>query len=96
MKSQSRFALVASALIAAIALATAAHAGDPLKCQQAIAKDFSKYVQGKTKALQKCNEGIVKGTPNTCPDATATAKIQKAETKLRTGIAKQCGGSTKT
>jgi hypothetical protein len=95
MLRSSRSVGMAAALVAAFMLATAAHAGDPIKCQKEIAKDFSKYVQAKTKALKKCREGIVKGTPNTCPDTTATAKIAKAETKMRVGIGKQCGGATK-
>ena len=95
MKFQSRFALIASALVAAITLATAAHAGDAAKCKQEIAKDFSKYVQARTKALHKCNEGVVKGGPNLCSDPSITGNIAKAESKMRAGIGKQCGGSTK-
>jgi hypothetical protein len=96
MKFQSRFALVAAALVAALALATTAHAGDPLKCKKEIAKDFAKYVQAKTKALQKCREKIVKNQIlGPCPDAVAAPKIAKAETKMRLGIGKQCGGSLK-
>jgi hypothetical protein len=96
MISMSRSAGIAfAALVAALALATAAHAGDPLKCKREIGKDLAKYVQAKTKAMQKCRETIAKGTPGSCPDAIATPKIAKADSKLRAGINKQCGGSTK-
>lgn len=97
MKPLSRSAGIAAALIAAFALATTAHAApDPLKCQQEIVKDLSKYVQAKNKALQKCNEAVVKGKIlGPCPDATAAGKITKADSKLRSGVSKKCGGSTK-
>lgn len=96
MKFLSRFAATAVALVAALTLATTAHAGDPLKCKQEIGKDFSKFVQAKAKALQKCRESIVKNQfAGPCPDAGAATKIATAESKMRAGIAKKCGGSTK-
>jgi len=94
----ARFAGIAAALVGALALAMPAHA-DPLKCQQEIVKDTSKYVQARTKALQKCREAIVKGkiTPQDCLlQPTAAGKIVKAESKLRAGINKKCGGDDKT
>ena len=98
MKFQSRFALVAAALVAALALATAAHA-DALKCKSEIAKDTSKYVKAKAKTLQKCREAIVKGklplATDCFTDPTASAKIAKAASKLRAGLDKQCGGADK-
>jgi hypothetical protein len=98
MKILSASAVTAAGLVAAFALATAAHAAgpDPIKCQREIAKDFSKYVQAKTKALQKCNEAVAKDKiPGPCPDTPASDKIAKADSKLRAGIAKKCGGSNK-
>jgi hypothetical protein len=101
MNQQSRFARlagIAAALVASLALAVPAHA-DPLKCQQEIVKDTSKYVQARTKALQKCHEAIVKGkiTPQDCTlEITAAGKLVKAESKLRAGVNKQCGGADKT
>ncbi|HEY2386101.1 MAG TPA: hypothetical protein VGK30_04005 [Candidatus Binatia bacterium] len=101
MNQQSRFARlagIAAALVASLALAVPAHA-DPLKCQQEITKDTSKYVQARTKALQKCHEAIVKGKipPQDCLlEPTAAGKIVKADSKLRAGVNKKCGGADKT
>jgi hypothetical protein len=101
MNQQSRFARlagIAAALVASLALAVPAHA-DPLKCQQEIVKDTSKYVQARTKALQKCHEAIVKGKipPQDCLlEPTAAGKIVKADSKLRAGVNKQCGGPDQT
>lgn len=45
-------------------------------------------------ALQKCEDAIVTGkSAGPCPDAKASAAIAKANTKLQTAIAKQCGGA---
>jgi hypothetical protein len=82
--------------LCALALATAAHAGDPLKCKKTIEANVSAYAQAKMKVLQKCNAGIVSGkTSGPCPDTNGALKIAKVETKIRAGIGKACGGSTK-
>jgi len=94
----ARLAGIAAALVASLALAVPAHA-DPLKCKQEIAKDTAKYVQAAAKALQKCREAIVKGKipPQDCHlEPTAAWKIAKADSKLRAGVNKQCGGADKT
>jgi hypothetical protein len=74
-------------------------------CKRAIAKEASKFVKAKTKALQKCEEGKVKGKhSDPCPDPLGpegttgrkTAdKIAKAISKLHAGIGKKCGGEDK-
>ncbi len=69
---------------------------EPVACQRAIAKANAKYVQAKVKALQKCNDLVVNNAmPGPCPDATASAKISKAASKLRVAIDKGCGGDDK-
>jgi len=67
------------------------------KCQAAIVKSGARFVQAKTKALQKCEESVVKRKlAGPCPDPKASAAITKAGDKLTLGIAKACGGKNKT
>src|SRR6185369_16836471 len=73
-----------------------AHA-DAVSCQRAVAKASAQFVQAKLKALQKCNDMVVSHiTSGPCPDGTASAKIAKAESKLRTAVSKGCGGVDRT
>ena len=81
-------------VIAALAAAGPAPA-EQVKCQRAIAKESSKFLQAKAKALQKCEDGVVKGGAGPCPDDKAQAAIQKATSKLTAGIGKACGGDDK-
>ena len=53
-------------------------------------------MQAKAKALQKCEDGVVKRKiTGPCPDQKAADSIAKADDKLATGIAKACGGKNK-
>ncbi len=90
--------LMRSASLALLAIAVCApRAGaDPIKCQQAIAKGSSAFLQARVKALQKCNDGIVKVGSGSCPDSKASASITKAQDKLLATIGKACGGADKT
>lgn len=64
-----------------------------LGCRRTIAKEASKFVSAKTKALQACEGDKVKGKHNDlCPNLKATQKIAKATTKFEAAIGKQCGG----
>jgi hypothetical protein len=66
------------------------------KCQAAIIKNAAGFVQAKTKALQKCADGVVKRKlSGPCPDQKAVDAIAKAGDKLAAGIAKACGGKNK-
>ena len=66
------------------------------KCQAAIVKSAATFVQAKAKALQKCEDGVVKRKiTGPCPDQKTADSIAKAESKLTTGIAKACGGKDK-
>lgn len=83
--------------IAAIALAlgaTAAAAQDPAKCRRAVVKNGQKYSSTVGKALQKCEEGRLKGKITTpcAADAKTQDKIGKAASKLAAGIDKACAG----
>src|SRR5262245_17798813 len=100
MTSQSRRSFVAVLVATAIVGATTAAIADPLKCERGLAKASAKYVQGRTKALDKCELGKTKGQfpPSTvCVlEAKASATISVAATKLSSSIAKACGGADKT
>ena len=72
-----------------------ATASDVISCQRAIGKNTAKFFASKTKALQKCEDGIFKGTvTGPCPDGVKAAPaIAKAESKKRAAICKACGGA---
>jgi hypothetical protein len=82
-------------LIAVVVRASSASAADPVaQCQRAIVKASSQFAQARMKALQKCDEGVLKGSlPGPCPDATAAAAITKATDKIYRAIGKRCGGA---
>ncbi|MEO6030254.1 MAG: hypothetical protein ABIR79_25575 [Candidatus Binatia bacterium] len=73
-----------------IALASRADA-DPLGCQRAILKAASKLAQSEMRTLVRCEEGKLKGIYPPEVDCTALTSA-KDETKLRSAIAKACGG----
>ncbi len=74
-------------------LVPAAADADPIKCKSRIARESAHYVQTRMKALAGCHEFVVKhAQPGPCPDARAAATIAKAESKMRTRIATNCGG----
>jgi hypothetical protein len=73
---------------------------DPIKCQRDLAKASAKYVQGRAKALDKCEQGKTKGqfppATNCLTDPMVTATFAKLDLKLSGSIAKACGGADKT
>jgi hypothetical protein len=81
-----------AALGAVLLLAGTASAQDPVKCRRAIAKNSAGFEAAKIKALQKCNDALLNGKVTSCPDAKATDKIAKAQTKLNDKIASACTG----
>jgi hypothetical protein len=65
------------------------------RCQRAIGKKASLFFNGVSKALQKCEEGVIKGQlSGECPAASAsvTDKIARLTSNLREGICAGCGG----
>ncbi|MEO7438330.1 MAG: hypothetical protein ABI080_22835, partial [Candidatus Binatia bacterium] len=97
MRSASRHVVaIVLSFAASAVLAVTAHA-DPLKCQRSILKDSGKFAQAEIKALQKCEDGRLKGKIFTAcsADAKANTAIAKAETKMRAAISKNCGGADK-
>ncbi len=90
--------LLRSASIALLAIAVCAPTAGAqvVKCQRSIAKASSQFLQARVKALQKCEEGVQKGSlVGPCPDGKATASIDKARGKLNAAIGKSCGGEDK-
>ena len=68
--------------------------GDVINCQRAIGKYATKFVMAKSKALAHCEEGVLTSGGGSCPDvARAQPAIAKADSKMRVGICKACGGS---
>jgi hypothetical protein len=49
-----------------------------LKCQRSLGKNAAKFYATKRKALQKCQDGVLKSGSGSCPDSKATDKINKA------------------
>ena len=64
---------------------------DPLRCQRAILKATSKLAQSTMRTLVRCEEGKLKGIYPPETDCTALTSA-KDEAKLRSAIAKACGG----
>lgn len=89
--------LMRSAGLALLAIAVCAQTAgaETTKCQRAIAKASSQFLQARVKALSKCEEGVVKSGGGSCPDSKASASIAKAESKLAASIGKSCGGDDK-
>lgn len=69
---------------------------DPITCERGIAKFSAKYVAGRTKALQRCEDAKTRGTlraSTTCTDDPGTsAKLSALATQLFAGINRACGG----
>jgi hypothetical protein len=84
-----------------ISLSPSPAAAEPVKCRAAISAASAAFVQARTKILQKCREQVVQRkvsiTGSQCAaEPKIAAKLGKAAAKLRTTIAKACGGKNKT
>lgn len=65
------------------------------RCQRAIGKKASLFFNGALKALQRCEDGVLKGQlSGTCPSASVSAsdKIARLTQNLQIGICMACGG----
>jgi hypothetical protein len=84
--------LVASAAVILLGAAPAS-AQDPLACRDAIANAARKYTNTAMKALQKCEEGVLKGKiMGPCPDSGASTAISGAAGKMADKINGACSG----
>jgi len=64
--------------------------GDVLKCQRTLGKSAAKHFAKVRKAMQKCQDGVLKAGMGSCPDAKATDKINKSVTKTLEKITGTC------
>jgi len=62
------------------------------KCQKTTGGALVKFYNAKSKALQKCHDGVLKGKIPSCPDQKTTDAIAKAESKKVASITKDCCG----
>lgn len=75
--------------------AVAAQAQDAVKCRDTISNSARKYTNKSMKALQKCEEGVLKGSVvGPCPDAKAAGQISGAAAKLADKVNSACTGVT--
>src|SRR5687767_9931737 len=92
---EDRMRVVSAAVVAMLLAASAAYA-EPLACQRAIAKAGVLFTRATTKALTKCE--LAKRAGKLPPDIACaadlptTVTIGRAEEKLRSAVAKACGG----
>ncbi len=108
MQTVSRLGSAAALTLGMVLVLSAvvdADTGTNPKCQSAIIKGSGKFVAAKAKALQKCEDNIVKGTAGyssppggRCADTAGktAATIAKAETSFKRMIDAPCGGADKT
>jgi hypothetical protein len=63
------------------------------KCQRAIGAATARFALAKEQSIRKCWDARAAGKhADTCPNATAAAKIAKADAKRITTVCKACGG----
>jgi len=90
--------MAAAAIGVEIASPTEARA-DALACQRAIAKASAAYVQGRTKALARCQDGKVKGRirpDDPCTgDPTTLRSLESLWVGLFADINRNCGGANR-
>ncbi len=60
------------------------------KCRETIAKETGKFIKATMKERAKCIDKNLKST-GSCDFVKRDAKLDKAETKLRSGLQKKCG-----
>src|SRR5689334_14846698 len=86
--------LVVSALV--VALASLASAADS-PCARAISKASAKYVLLRAKAIQRCQDGRMRGSlpasTNCESNATVSAMTTAARSHFTSSVASKCGGS---
>lgn len=94
MKTHRVMLMCVVALVAGAA--TSALAADPVaKCRSAIVKGANELLIAHAKASAKCTRALILGKAPSCPDDRASVATAKAGAKLRSAIAKACGGKDK-
>ena len=90
-----RLVSLAAAAVVGMVLATPPLASaEPVACKRSISTSLAKFVQGKTKILRKCNEGVLAGKQaGPCPDAATAARITRLAGKLRRTVSERADES---
>ncbi len=88
-----RVPFVACAVVGALLVGGSRVAAEPVACTRAINANLAKFVQAKTKLLQKCHDAVVKlKKAGPCPDLATATKIARLAGKLRRVVSQRCGG----
>jgi len=100
LRCRHRSGILSATLLLIACLAAAGPAlAVPLKCQRSILKESGKIAQTRIKALTKCEQAkhLGKLAPATicATEAKTASALANADAKLRTAIAKACGGDDK-
>jgi len=67
--------------------------GTVQRCQREIGRSAAKAFRAETKALQKCADARLKGSPGSCPDPKTTSMISRARAKAVAKMCQVCGGA---
>lgn len=67
--------------------------GTVQRCQREIGRSAAKAFRAETKALQKCADARLKGSPGSCPDPKTNSLIARARAKAVAKMCQVCGGS---
>lgn len=63
------------------------------KCQRAIGKESAQFVASQLRALQQCEDRVLRGkSAGPCPDGVAAANLAKSHAKMQQKICRACGG----
>ncbi len=63
------------------------------KCQRAIGKESPQFVAAQLRALQQCEDRVLRGkSTGPCPDGIAAANLAKSQAKMQQKICRACGG----
>lgn len=63
------------------------------KCQRAIGKESAQFVGSQLRALQQCEDRVLRGkSAGPCPDGVAAENLAKSQAKMQQKICRACGG----
>lgn len=63
------------------------------KCQRAIGKESAQFVAAQLRALQQCEDRVLRGKSSApCPDGIAAASLAKSQAKMQQKMCRACGG----
>ena len=63
------------------------------KCQRAIGQRWSRFLRQRTRALQRCEDRLLRGSiGGPCPDVKTARALARLETGLQQSLCRKCGG----